>query len=177
MAGLVKGCRACGGSLTVTNNGLKREGLLGDDVVDGDVDLDVAEAGLITQLSGDPLLHVPCDGIEFLGVLGGDGEVDDGGAAQAPDFGAGVPVRQGRGLGRSGYFGVGAAAADNVNTGDLTGGFASDPGHDPGADPDGPAVSEVEVIPDLGSQPADLTGHSVAHRGGERDGSGFVGEN
>ena len=77
-----------------------------------------AEPGGVTQLSSDPPLHRRAM-VSTCPVLGGDSEVDDGGAAEDTVRSARVAVPQGRGLGQPGDSAVGAAPEGHADTGDL----------------------------------------------------------
>jgi hypothetical protein len=145
--------------------GLKREVLLGVDVVDGDVDPDVSEAGIVAQGGDGPFLHSAADRVELPAVLGGYSEIDYGRAAHDADSFVGVAVPEGCGLGPSDDPGAGASAESDPDTGDLTCRIAGDPGDDPRGDPDCPAVGEVKGVPRVGGQVADLPGHRGAYGG------------
>lgn len=139
--------------------------LLCDDVVDGDVDRDVREAGIVAQGGDGPFLDSAADRVELLAVLGGYSEIDYGGAAHDADSFVGVAVPEGCGLGPSDDSGAGASAESDPDTGDLTCRVAGDPGDDPRGDTYCPAVGHVKGVPRVGGQFADLPGHSAAYGG------------
>jgi hypothetical protein len=58
-------------------------GLLGNGIVDSDVDPDVRKAGIAAQGADSPFLGSVVDLVKFLAELGGDGEIDHGRASHA----------------------------------------------------------------------------------------------
>src|ERR1700687_1645420 len=91
--------------------------------------------------------------------MDGDGEVNHGGAAEDADGGVGVTVSEGRPSGVVCGFALGAAAEGDPDSGDVASSVTSDPGHHAGRDADGSAVAELEGIPEVGHELADLSGH------------------
>lgn len=89
---------------------------LGDDVVDGDVDGDVAEPGFGAYFGDGSLLDFAGDCVESAAVLGGNGEVDHGGAAQNASCRVWVVVPEGRFLGWACGCAVDAAAEGGLDT-------------------------------------------------------------
>ena len=76
----------------------------GCEVVDGEVDGDVWDAGDGAQLCDDALVDLVGDLVDDLAVADGESEVDDRGAAQDADRGVGGEVAEGGFLGQAGIW-------------------------------------------------------------------------
>src|SRR5579875_434596 len=69
---------------------------------------------------------------------------------------------------------MGAAAEGGADSGDVAGGVARDSGHYAGGDADVPAVAELEGVPDVVDEFADLAGYCGLQGGGNSN--GFCGQ-
>src|SRR6185437_13062783 len=99
------------------------------------------------------------DRFELVAVLDGDGEVHGGGAAEDAGGGVRVAVAEGCFLGWACGLDVSAAAEGDPDSGDGAGGVAGDRGDHAGGDADGSAVAELQGVPDVGDELADLAGY------------------
>jgi hypothetical protein len=134
------------------------------------------EPGFGTQFGDGSLLDFVGDCVELAAVVGGDCEVDHGGAAENSGCRVWVVVVVPEGciFGWAGGCAVDAAAEGNPDSGDVAGGFARDGGYHAGGDADGSAFAELEGVPDVGDEFADLAGYGGFQ--GRRNGDVFGGE-
>jgi hypothetical protein len=96
--------------LTVIPAILPDGGLLGNGIVDSDVDPDVRKAGIVAQGGDSAFLGSAVDRVKFLPNWVADGEIDHGRASHEADSFVRVAVPEGRGLGPPGDPDTGATA-------------------------------------------------------------------